>query len=106
MAMYTDKKEIRRASVKKYAARMKAEMLEHYGARCVCCGETEPGFLCIDHINGGGNKHRRTGVGAGPNIYRWLKNHGYPPGFQVLCHNCNMAKSAFGVCPHERRSAA
>jgi hypothetical protein len=31
-----------------------------------------------------------------------MRDQGYPPGFRVLCHNCNMAIGLFGVCPHER----
>jgi len=32
----------------------------------------------------------------------WLRKYNYPKGFQVLCHNCNMAKR-FGVCPHKEK---
>jgi hypothetical protein len=61
--------------------------------------------LCIDHKNGGGNAHRRL-LGKGKmcgslNFYGWLVRSGFPKGFQVLCHNCNSAKSR-GGCPHER----
>ncbi len=31
----------------------------HYGQRCACCGETEPAFLAIDHVNNDGNVHRK-----------------------------------------------
>src|SRR5262245_47553294 len=31
----------------------------HYGTECACCGETHIEFLGIDHINGGGHKHRK-----------------------------------------------
>jgi hypothetical protein len=24
----------------------------------------------------------------------------FPDGFQVLCHNCNLAKGYYGECPH------
>jgi hypothetical protein len=24
----------------------------------------------------------------------------------VLCHNCNMARGFYGVCPHEKENAA
>jgi hypothetical protein len=58
-------------------------------------------FLCIDHINGGGSKHRREG--KFPSMYQWLKTHNFPEGFQVLCHNCNMAKFIYGVCPHREQ---
>jgi hypothetical protein len=70
------------------------------GYKCVCCGETHPAFLSIDHVNNDGGKHRRS-VGRGANIYTWLRDNGYPEGFQVLCHNCNHGKHLNGgVCPH------
>ena len=69
---------------------------------CACCGETRYEFMCLDHINGGGNIHRcKTDVGDGDGVYRWAKRNNFPEGFQVLCHNCNMAKSLYGRCPHE-----
>ncbi len=65
--------------------------------KCACCGEKEIAFLAIDHINGGGNKHVKSIKGK---FYNWLKKNNYPKGFQVLCHNCNMAKGFYGKCPH------
>lgn len=83
------------------------EVLRHYSGgepRCACCGETTVEFLCIDLIFGGGNKHRReTGTLTGK-MYRWLKKSGFPEGFRVLCHNCNMARGFYGRCPHELAS--
>src|SRR3990167_11182501 len=38
------------------------ELLQAYGGKdpkCACCGESELKFLCLDHINGGGGKHRK-----------------------------------------------
>jgi hypothetical protein len=79
--------------------RTKTEVLDHYGnGRCACCGERQQEFLTIDHIHGGGRRHRQTcRIGS---IYFWLKKNGYPQGFQVLCMNCNLAKGRFGSCPH------
>lgn len=70
--------------------------------RCACCGETYLAFLTIDHIYGGGSAHtRQLGVHGGE-FYSWLKRQGYPPGFQVLCFNCNSGRHMNGgVCPHE-----
>jgi hypothetical protein len=85
---------------KSYIWRIKIEALNAYGGKCKCCGEKEPKFLAIDHIDGGGNEHRKTIKGT--IIYLWLKQHSYPKGFQVLCHNCNMAKAFWGVCPHKQ----
>ena len=33
-------------------------VLDHYGRACSCCGETEPAFLTIDHVNNDGAEHR------------------------------------------------
>lgn len=80
------------------ARALRLAAITHYGGRCECCGETRFEFLAIDHRNGGGSEHRRREV-KGP-IERWLKRHGYPEGFRVLCHNCNGAIGYYGVCPH------
>ncbi len=87
---------------RRWAQKLKAETIEHYGKACACCGETNYEFLCIDHINGGGNKHREE-VGAGRNFYSWLKKNGYPEGFRTLCYNCNQSFGYNGYCPHEEQ---
>jgi hypothetical protein len=50
--------------------------------------------LTIDHINGKGASERKTlgSQARGNGFYYWLKNHGYPEGYQVLCFNCNWIK--------------
>ena len=73
--------------------------LERLGGQCVCCHEKEPSFLAIDHINNDGRKHRKD-IGR-KMIYGWLIKNNFPPGFQLLCHNCNMAKAILGACPHK-----
>lgn len=86
----------------------KDKVLDHYGRTCACCGETTELFLTIDHVNNDGAEHRRNKLsgGAGNVLYRWLVSNGFPPGFQTLCYNCNMAKGFYGICPHERRRQA
>lgn len=76
----------------------KLAIMHHYGDRCACCGEENPAFWTIDHIEGGGNAHRRE-IGRG-GLLRWLKKNNYPAGFQILCCNCNFAKWRVGICPH------
>ena len=82
-------------------------VIEHYGGICNCCGESNPLFLTIDHINGGGNKHRLSisksdkPVG-GQVIYYWIIKNDFPSDFQILCFNCNLGKTRNkGVCPHK-----
>lgn len=81
-------------------ASLRLETIEAYGGACSCCGETQLAFLAIDHINEDGAEHRKL-IGGSSSLCRWLKKHGFPKdGFQLLCHNCNMAKSFYGGCPH------
>lgn len=99
-------RKLRKGYFANYALRVKTEVFGHYCGgeiACACCGEKEMMFLSVDHINGGGNKHRREiGGKRGVNFYRWLKDNRYPKGFQILCFNCNFAKGHIlnRVCPH------
>lgn len=82
-------------------------VLDAYGGCCVCCGESNYGFLTIDHEAGGGRAHRkalnRTG---GHNFCYWLIQNNYPPGFRILCWNCNSGRACNnGICPHETAKA-
>jgi hypothetical protein len=98
-AEWRRKKDYSRASRR----RLKMEVLHAYGGEhpaCACCGESTPEFLAIDHLNGGGKNHRDNLIRSGTNMYAWLKREGFPPGFQVLCHNCNCALGYYGACPH------
>ena len=83
-------------------------VLDHYGRRCTCCGETEKEFLGVDHIHGGGLKHRRSlgAMGKGTQFYRWIVQNGYPSDLRILCWNCNLARGFYGLCPHEVERAA
>lgn len=38
----------------------------------------------------------------GIDMAQWCRRNGYPKGFRVLCHNCNMAIGFYGYCPHSR----
>jgi hypothetical protein len=95
-----EKREYRRIISKNHRDAIKHKVFSHYGYKCACCGETIKQFLCIDHINGNGNAHRKE-IGH-VHIYKWLVLHGFPKGFQTLCHNCNQGKSMNGgICPHK-----
>ena len=78
------------------------------GYKCVCCGESEPSFMTLDHINNDGADFRRKVYGkrtaAGYHTYIWLAKNGYPNIVQVLCMNCNHGKRMNkGICPHQVR---
>lgn len=78
-------------------AELRRAIFEAYGGKCTCCGEEHQSFLCVDHVDGGGNEHRKA-VDGSKQFYRWLWSNGCPPGFQLLCHNCNHAKHFMGRC--------
>ena len=83
-------------------ARLKAAVLAHYGTVCTCCGEANPKFLCVDHVNDNGAEHRREIGGGAEAICRWLIKNGFPRGFQILCYNCNAGRHYNGgICPHQ-----
>ena len=95
-----------RVSNRERIRRIRLECLGYYSSgdiKCACCGEREIKFLSLDHINGGGTQHRKiiTKNGKGGNMSVWLRRNNFPEGFQVLCHNCNMAKGFYGKCPHK-----
>lgn len=94
-----ENRELHLSNKKKYRDRIRKEVIEKYGGKCKCCGESNLVFLAIDHIDGGGGKHLKQ---IKYQISIWLRKNNYPSGFQVLCHNCNMAKYILGVCPHAK----
>jgi len=87
-------------SSKDYNRNRKITTMNAYGGKCVCCGEDKIEFLAIDHIGGGGQKEIKQ-MGGQAYFYSHLKKMGWPPGYRVLCHNCNMAIGFYGKCPHE-----
>ncbi len=84
---------------------LRNQIMQHYGSKCICCGEIEKTFLAIDHINGGGNKHRKIiNKLSARSYYQWIINQNFPDDLQILCYNCNMSKHLLGgTCAHEHR---
>lgn len=82
-------------------------VLNHYGAKCACCGEDEPLFLTIDHVNRDGAKKRREVEGGPSNTARYIVEAGYPSDYRILCYNCNCGRERNGgICPHEVKGAS
>ena len=95
-----DRPEWKKTKNRKSYRRAKAEVFERYGSACKCCGETEPMFLTIDHVNNdGGGRYRKD---RGYAMYQKIIDEGFPAKYQVLCWNCNTGKQRNGgVCPHK-----
>lgn len=89
---------MREYSSKSYL-KFKITLLTHYGndkCACVKCGFSDIRALSIDHIEGGGFRHRKSleeqGAGHRRNFYSWLKRNNHPKGYQTLCMNCQFIK--------------
>ena len=65
----------------------KEVVIRHYGGECEACGERESDVLTVDHINGDGAEHRKEVPAS--QIHAWLIRNEFPPGFRILCFNCN-----------------
>jgi len=82
-----------------YSQEVKLQALEHYAKdgriQCACCGCPFHEYLELDHIDGGGNKHRNT---IGSHLARWLRKNNYPDGYQILCTICNRSKGGKSKC--------
>lgn len=98
-----NRKKIRKSQIK-HRKKLRLQVLTHYGGNppiCDCCGEDHIEFLTIDHIEGGGNAHRKKIGRSGTEFYRWLIKQGYPEEYRVLCYNCNCSYFREGYCPHK-----
>jgi len=93
------------ASRIKTRRKLRKDVLNAYGNKCMCCGETEQKFLTIDHIYNDGAEHRRSlNIRSAEKLYCWLRKNNYPKDrFQLLCFNCNCAKQYYGKCPHKEK---
>jgi hypothetical protein len=76
----------------RYRLSIKLETFEAYGGcRCDWCDVSDPVVLTIDHIyQDGAAQHRAGQPRGGTALCLWLKRHGYPPGYRVLCFNHNI----------------
>ena len=79
-----------------------------YGGKCNCCGESNPLFLTIDHVNNDGYKHRGRNDGKykigsfSGHYYKTIIKAGFPDDLQLLCYNCNCGRARNkGICPHK-----
>jgi len=92
--------------------RLMEECFMRFGEECLCCGESEPVFLTLDHVqnDGAAKKRELSAKSSSRHAHRHvstysivldLKRRGWPlEEIQVLCMNCNLAKRRLGFCPH------
>jgi hypothetical protein len=100
---YVNNRELCVKLAKDYNILLKQYIIDEYGGKCACCGESQIDFLTIDHINNDGAAHKKE-HGTRFHLYAWLKRNNYPKdNFQLLCYNCNCAKGKLGYCPHNKK---
>ena len=93
---YAHSKYHKRLSDREWDYLNKVQAMMYYSSGipiCRRCGAQDMDVLCIDHIEGGGTKHRRLVGSSGAEFAFWLIKQGFPEGYQVLCANCNTRKS-------------
>lgn len=92
---------LRRQRHNLWMANLKAEFISAYGGVCICCGESSPEFLTVEHRLGNGRQHRKKIGNNGHSMWIYLKRHGWPKDeYTLLCWNCNMATRYGHPCPH------
>jgi len=76
-----------------YWGKMRKELIDYMGGKCVKCGFKDIRALQIDHVNGGGTKEIRINNPQlkSPKLYKAHieKNRN---NYQLLCANCNWIK--------------
>lgn len=71
-------------------------VIDTYGGKCSCCGESRRNFLSLEHINGGGTKHRRA---VRKQLWPSIIREGFPKDkYSILCFNCNCSRGFYGYC--------
>ena len=86
-----EKRAYRRAKHRREARRRREReirrvVINRYGGRCACCGESAIDALVIDHVRGGGTSDRKRNGNIYRRLFKAARRQG---GFRVLCHTCN-----------------
>jgi hypothetical protein len=85
-----------------YRSQRRQKIIDGYGGKCACCGESNSKFLTVDHVNNDGAKERKSVGRNNETIFRKIIRLNFPPEYQLLCFNCNCARFIHGVCPHKQ----
>lgn len=86
--------------------KLRDEVYKKFGNECICCGESQPMFLTLDHIKNDGQYMRKKVHGTSSvRIYLQILKGQLEGVFQLLCMNCNFGKARNkGICPHKEGS--
>ncbi len=87
---------------KEWYRKLRDLVIQGYGGKCTCCTEDRREFLTLEHIGGGGNKHRQKMQQH--QIFRQIIKSKFPNKYTILCWNCNASLAYSGYCPHKEGS--
>lgn len=94
---YAANREKANASSRESQRKARNKVIEAYGGKCTCCGEPRNHFLSLEHVNGGGRKHRQS-LGN-KQLWFYILKEGCPKDkYTILCFNCNLARGFYGYC--------
>ena len=86
------------------ALRLRARILDSLGGVCACCGEQARRVLTVDHVQGGGTRHRRE-LSDPRDYYRSILAEGCTPDrYRLLCLNCHESVNERGECHHQQEA--
>lgn len=75
-----------------YRKKTRERVVKALGGKCVKCGFSDIRALQLDHINGGGNKIRKSIKGGSVKYYQAMIDNKHKKEIQLLCANCNVIK--------------
>ena len=84
---------VKEISHKKRRVRKRTQIFNFYGNKCKCCGETDPIYFQLDHVNNDAT-YSKTGKYQPTLTPEEVLRE--PKRFQLLCANCNHAKRMNG----------
>jgi hypothetical protein len=92
----------RRKDAKNNIRTLRLKLIVGYDSKCNCCGEDNPLFLTIDHINKDGFLDKKKFKNNMYKFYNYLIDNNFPTdNYRLLCYNCNCSRGAYGQCYHE-----
>lgn len=97
---YHERRDEIKIQMRLFRSSLKKEMIDAYGGRCSCCGETAVEFMTLEHLNHDGKEHRKS-FRSSQSTWADLRRRGWPKeGYTVMCMNCNWARRHGKECPH------
>ena|SRR4249920_92511 len=95
--------EVNREIRRRADAKLRADVIQMYGARCNCrgCPVWDWDILTLDHVMNDGAERRG---GLAHNMSEWRNARAFPDTkvYQLLCANCHLAKTKGIACVWHR----